>query len=34
MELDDALIGWGVHFKGGRYRLVGYAKDSETLEPM
>ena len=21
-------------FKGGRYRLVGYAKDSETLEPM
>ena len=23
-----------VHFKGGHYRLVGYAKDSETLEPM
>ena len=35
MELDDALIGKEfVHFKGGRYRLVGYAKDSETLEPM
>ena len=34
MELDDALIGKEfVHFKGGRYRLVGYAKDSETLEP-
>ena len=35
MELDDALIGKEfVHFKGGHYRLVGYAKDSETLEPM
>ena len=35
MELDGALIGKEfVHFKGGRYRLVGYAKDSETLEPM
>ena len=22
------------HFKGGRYRLEGFAKDSETLEPM
>ena len=35
MELDDSLIGKEfVHFRGGRYRLVGYAKDSETLEPM
>lgn len=23
-----------VHFKGGHYRLVGYARDSETLEDM
>ncbi len=23
-----------VHFKGNRYRLEGFAKDSETLEPM
>lgn len=23
-----------VHFKGGRYRLEGIAKDSETLEEM
>lgn len=23
-----------VHFKGGRYRLEGFAKDSETLEAM
>ncbi len=23
-----------VHFKGGRYRLVGIAKDSETLQPV
>ena len=23
-----------VHFKGGHYRLEGYAKDSETLEEM
>ena len=22
------------HFKGGRYRLEGFAKDSETLEDM
>lgn len=22
------------HFKGGRYRLEGFAKDSETLEEM
>jgi len=22
------------HFKGGHYRLEGFAKDSETLEPM
>lgn len=35
MELDNNLIGKEfVHFKGGHYRLVGYAKDSETLEPM
>ena len=35
MELDGALIGKVfTHFKGGHYRLVGYAKDSETLEPM
>jgi len=35
MELDNKLIGKEfVHFKGGHYRLVGYAKDSETLEPM
>ena len=34
MELDRSLIGKDfVHFKGGHYRLVGYAKDSETLEP-
>ena len=34
-ELDKNLIGKEfVHFKGGRYRLVGYAKDSETLESM
>ena len=35
MELDGALIGKEfVHFKGGRYRLVGYAKDTETLKLM
>ena len=35
MEVDENLIGKEfVHFKGGHYRLVGYAKDSETLEPM
>ena len=35
MELDEKLIGREfVHFKGGRYRLVGYAKDSETQEAM
>jgi len=35
MKLDNNLIGKEfVHFKGGHYRLVGYAKDSETLEPM
>ena len=35
MELDKNLIDKEfVHFKGGYYRLVGYAKDSETLEPM
>ena len=32
---DSALIGREfVHFKGGRDRLVGYAKDSETCETM
>ena len=35
MEMDQSLIGREfVHFKGGHYRLVGYAKDSETLEDM
>ena len=35
LEFDKNLIGKEfVHFKGGHYRLVGYAKDSETLEPM
>ena len=34
-EHHSALIGREfVHFKGGRYRLVGYAKDSETCETM
>ncbi len=34
-EYDSALIGREfIHFKGGRYRLVGYAKDSETCETM
>ena len=34
-EYDSALIGRKfVHFKGGHYRLVGYAKDSETCETM
>lgn len=31
--VDASLVGRTfVHFKGGRYRLEGYAKDSETLE--
>ena len=35
MKLDENLVGKEfVHFKRGHYRLVGYAKDSETLEPM
>ena len=35
LEFDKNLIGKEfVHFKGGHCRLVGYAKDSETLEPM
>ena len=35
LKLDENLVGKEfVHFKGGHYRLVGYAKDSETLEPM
>ena len=35
MDLDQSLIGREfVHFKGGHYCLVGYAKDSETLEDM
>ena len=34
-DLNKDLIGKEfVHFKGGHYRLVGYAKDSETMEPM
>ena len=34
-EYDPALVGREfVHFKGGRYRLVVYAKDSETCETM
>ena len=34
-RLAPSLVGREfVHFKGGHYRLVGYAKDSETLEPM
>ena len=32
--LDPSLIGKEFeHFKGKRYKLVGYAKHSETLEP-
>ena len=32
INLDYNLIGKEfVHFKGGRYRLVGYAKDSKIL---
>lgn len=35
MTLDPTLIGREfVHFKGGHYRLVGFAKDSETLTDM
>lgn len=35
MELDKSLVGKEfVHFKGGHYRLVGYATDTETREPM
>ena len=35
MNLDYNLIGKEfVHFKGERYRLVGFAKDSETQEMM
>ena len=34
-EDRHALIGREfVHFKGGHYRLEGFAKDSETLEEM
>ncbi len=34
-EDRTALIGREfVHFKGGHYRLEGFAKDSETLEEM
>jgi len=33
--IDDSLIGREfVHFKGGRYRLEGFAKHSETREEM
>ena len=32
---QEKLIGQEFrHFKGGRYRLEGFAKDSETLEEM
>ena len=35
MEEHDKSIGREfAHFKGGRYRLEGFAKDSETLEEM
>jgi len=37
LEPSDAtsLVGREfLHFKGGRYRLRGFAKDSETLETM
>ena len=34
-EEEKMLIGRTFrHFKGNRYRLEGYAKDSETLEEM
>lgn len=34
-EEKSKLIGCEfVHFKGGHYRLEGFAKDSETLEEM
>lgn len=35
MENYEQFIGREfVHFKGNRYRLEGFAKDSENLEPM
>jgi hypothetical protein len=33
-ERHDLIGREFVHFKGGRYRLEGFAKDSETLEEM
>ncbi len=34
-DYDPALVGREfVHFKGKRYQLLAYAKDSETLETM
>ena len=34
-EQRQHLVGCGFrHFKGGHYRLEGFAKDSETLEEM
>lgn len=34
-EEQQRLVGREfVHFKGGHYRLEGFAKDSETLEEM
>lgn len=34
-QIDESLIGREfVHFKGGHYRLEGYAKHSETREDM
>ena len=35
VEDRTALVGREfIHFKGGHYRLEGFAKDSETLEEM
>ena len=33
-EQQDLIGREFVHFKGGHYRLEGFAKDSETLEEM
>lgn len=35
MEEQQELVGREfVHFKGGHYRIEGFARDSETLEVM
>ena len=34
MEQENLIGREFRHFKGGRYRLEGFAKDSETLEEM